>query len=935
MKILKDIFNFIADKVSYSAVVYLSSLLALVISILYGFIFMTYALPLPLDNPDYYFIIKTGVKATAMMLLGVTFILSGWKRLYIPALIPSAKRINRFYDLQRNNGKIENDELISAMHSLILFPQRNMSVSVLSVLFVLVVLGILSGVENISFYGIKTGMAGCGIALYMYALFVYSIGDLATNSLRKKGFEMILKRGMSLPDVYGFSFRKKIILVLGFLLSAVLTMLYLISNTQISINYFLVYFLITALVIILLVLVYVFPLVNVFYHVLSTTGRLSRGEDGFLIVGNNEKEIINFSSLFNRSMNEFSYLRKNLEIKVKERTELLEKRNRELLENEEKFRILSDSAQDAIIMMDNDGNISYWNKASELIFGYRGEEIIGKPLHEILAPRRYEEMFQKKYTDFKRFGKGLALGKRIEFSAVRKSGEEFPVEISLSAFKLDYKWNAVAILRDVTERKDYELEIFKAKQAAESANRAKSEFLANMSHEIRTPMNGILGFSEIIKQDCSDPEIQKKADIIYRSGTGLLELINDILDLSKIEAGRMAVNNKNFDLYELIRQTYLLHSIVAENKGLSFNLRIDESLPRYIISDAKKLQQVITNLLSNAIKFTESGFVNINAETISRYGDEIILKISVEDSGIGIPKKSAETIFESFEQSDASTTRNYEGTGLGLAIARSFVEMLEGHIWVEPEVDRGAHFAFIIKAREGSEEGILPAVYDQGREPNLARFTFLIVDPDENNRILLKYMLEGIAASVSTAETAEGLYDELKKNHVHCLFLDSKIKDEEGRFPSKIIRESDDFMDLRLVGLQSGIPDGRDETQNLQKFDAIIEKPLSRKNLFSVMSEIYPCSDDKSSPCSDREKGMGKEVEAKTADLEKIAEEIQQLSLDRSSERKKALEIIVQVQQAHVYEENRLDRIKDAINNFEYDLAEKLIEELKEGTPGN
>ncbi len=931
MKILNDIFIFFGDRISYSAAVYLSSILALFVSVFYGFIFLVYAFPLTLGSISASLVIQKSIIAACLMQLAVVFILSGWKRFRISPLLSCAAQINRFYDSVRKREEISNDELINSMKALIYLPQRNMYLSLLSVFFVLLYIILISGIENFTPVTLKISLAGCGSALYMYALFVYSTGDMVTNFLRKKGFKKIFERGMILPNVYGFSFRKKVILLLGFLMFAVLSMLYLITYTHITFNHFLIYFVITALVIILLVLVYVFPLVNVFYHVLNTTGRLSMGDDTSLVVGNNEKEILTFAGMFNRSLAEFVYLRKNLEIKVKERTELLEKRNRELFENEEKFRVLTDSVQDAIIMMDNDGKVSYWNRAAELIFGYSSLEIIGRPLHEILAPKRHEEIFQKKFPDFKRFGKGLALGKRVELSAVRKNGQEFPVELSLSAFLLDYKWHAVGIVRDITERKDYEHEIYKAKKAAESANRAKSEFLANMSHEIRTPMSGILGFSEIIKQECPDPAVQEKADIIYRSGTGLLELINDILDLSKIEAGRMEVKTESFDLYELIRQTHMLHSIVAEKKGLASKLSIDDSLPRYIVTDAKKLQQVIANLLSNAIKFTERGSVALRAETISWQQEDVVVKVSVEDTGIGIPADSMEKIFKTFEQSDNSTTRHYEGTGLGLAIARSFVEMLGGHIWVESEKGRGARFEFIFKARQGTEEGVLPSLYDTGNEPCLDGTRFLVLDPDANSRILLYYMLKGASADVEIVDDPAALYNRINEIDITGLFIDHSLMNDGEGCLGEVLKNHPESQNLIIVAMQPGLTAGPGDGAEKPESDAFLEKPFTRKSLYLLLHKLFPAGEAKvknekneasaeNSPEESAVPGVGRE----------IIVELKGLSLDRSSDRKKALEIIDRVQQAGMNGSEELGPVRDAIDSFEYDLARKLITKIDE-----
>ncbi len=476
-------------------------------------------------------------------------------------------------------------------------------------------------------------------------------------------------------------------------------------------------------------------------------------------------------------------------------------------------------------------------------------------------------------------------------------------------------------LEEIVKERTEELII--AKEKAEESDILKSAFLANMSHEIRTPMNGILGFSEIIKHDCREPEIREKAEIIYRSGMGLLELINDILDLSKIEAGRMEVAQENFDLYELIKQTHLLHSIVAEKKGLDFNLNIDESLPRFIVSDAKKLQQIITNLLSNAVKFTEKGYVNFSAETVSWYGNEVIVKMTVEDSGIGIPVEELELIFKSFEQSDTSTTRNYEGTGLGLAITKSFVEMLKGHIWAESEPDRGARFCFIVKAEEGTEEGILPSLFDNSLEPDFGELKFMIITDDENSQMLLEYMLSKGARSVESSKNNLLSLDELLEKEIDCLFLDPLVADKEGNRLVSLVKETNGDS-LKLVAFGPLLPSQGGEEVDSRLFDGVIEKPLSRKALFKILFELFPGAGNspksvKPAASSETESFSGLFV------LDDAVQQLMQLSLDRSGDRKKALELSGRMSRETAGDIPVIGKIRDAVDNFEYDLAEALI----------
>jgi len=597
-----------------------------------------------------------------------------------------------------------------------------------------------------------------------------------------------------------------------------------------------------------------------------------------------------------------------------------QKANEALAGSEEKHRTIIENIEDGYFEMDRHGQFAIFNDSFRKITGYAADQLQQLDYRRLLTPAETEKVLGA----FDKVNRTHQAIKDLGFVIVRKDGARRWVETSLSPIAgangetSGYR----GILRDVTRRRQADA-LNQEKMAAEAASRSKSEFLANMSHEIRTPMNGILGFSEIIKHDCREPEIREKAEIIYRSGMGLLELINDILDLSKIEAGRMEVVRENFDLYELIKQTHLLHSIVAEKKGLEFNLIIDESLPRFIVSDAKKLQQIITNLLSNAVKFTEKGYVKFSAETVSWYENEVIVKISVEDSGIGIPTGELELIFQSFEQSDASTTRNYEGTGLGLAITKSFVGMLKGHIWAESEPDQGARFCFIIKAEEGTEEGILPSLYDHSLEPDFAALKFMIITDDENSRMLLEYMLSKGALSVETAENNTLSLDDLVEKEIDCLFLEPSAADNEGNRLAPLVKEKTGGA-IKVVAFGPLLPFQGGEEVKAHLFDGVIEKPLSRKALFRILFKLFP-------EAGNGQNGAkppalpGKGGAAVPFVLDDAIKQLMQLSLDRSGDRKKALELTGQMMRETGADIPVIGEIRDAVNNFEYDLAETLI----------
>lgn len=373
-----------------------------------------------------------------------------------------------------------------------------------------------------------------------------------------------------------------------------------------------------------------------------------------------------------------------------------------LRESEEKFKKISDSAQDAIIMIDNKGAINFWNSAAEKMFDHTKEEVIGKDVHDLIAPPKYKDSYKKGIAEFANEGKGPAIGKILSLDAMKKNGTEFPVEISLSAFELrDGTWNAAGIIRDISDRKKAEEALLAAKISAEVANRAKSEFLANMSHELRTPLNSIIGFSDLmLGGSIADPEMQKKfMGNISTSGKHLLSLINNILDLSKIEAGKMELHYELFGPNATIDEVKQLVSPLADKKGIKLEFTKDEILGK-IYADRLRFKQILFNLTSNAIKFTQPG----GKITISAIRIEDKAQFSVEDTGIGISEDNKRKLFQPFTQLDSSTTRKYEGTGLGLSLVKRFVEMQNGKIWIESELGKGTKFTFELPSEPVSNE---------------------------------------------------------------------------------------------------------------------------------------------------------------------------------------------------------------------------------------
>jgi PAS domain S-box-containing protein len=496
----------------------------------------------------------------------------------------------------------------------------------------------------------------------------------------------------------------------------------------------------------------------------------------------------------------------------------------------ERKRIM-ETVSDGIYMLDMSGNLVSWNRAMEVIAGLSEEELKGKPAVELFAE---EDRAAVAETIRKGLEKGFG---EITSRFLRKDRPPAIYQWSVIPLK-DALGNVIGLTgvgRDITERKKAEEELEKAKKAAEEATHAKSQFLASMSHEIRTPMNAIVGMSELLSGTSLYDEQKEYVEMIKISADNLLGIINDVLDLSKIESGRLEIEETEFDLRDVIEVTTIGLATQASKKGLELLCHINPEAPAHIISDPTRLRQILVNLIGNAIKFTEKGQIVVDVETEKRKNNKAILRFCVSDTGIGIPKEKQVKVFESFTQVDSSTTRQYGGTGLGLTISKQLVEKMGGKIWVESETGKGSNFYFTISC----------SVVEKAKEkedvatPEIRNLRVLIVDDNATNRLILREIASGWDFLSTGVEDGFSALEQLKNNSYQLILLDKSMPGMDGFEVAKKIKQMPKYADVPIILLSSAEEKGdRKRAKELGISDVLI-KPVRRSKLYdSIVSAL-------------------------------------------------------------------------------------------------
>jgi len=468
----------------------------------------------------------------------------------------------------------------------------------------------------------------------------------------------------------------------------------------------------------------------------------------------------------------------------------------------------------------------------------------------------------------------------VEFAIEDRLGEQV-YEMRLLPLNWD-EW--IAVVRNITARKAGEQilkdnaqeleqkneELEKALTAAREAARMKSRFLANMSHELRTPMNGVLGMTDFLLGTGLNPEQQEYAESIKRSADSLLVLIDEILDLSRIEAGKLRLDRVDFSLESAIAEITSMFALQARAKGLEFISTIGPGLPELAVGDPARLRQILTNLLGNAIKFTERGQVGLKAEIVSRSGDAIQLKFTVHDSGIGIPPGEQARLFDSFTQGDESSTRQYGGTGLGLAISKQLVELLGGEIGLDSEPGKGSRFWFtatfgkstaaerskvegrirptpaahlsVAKSQTGTaQRAEAPALTPRQGSPLIRSMRILLAEDNEINQRITLRLLQKLGLAADAVVNGRQAVEALEKRQYDLVLMDCQMPDMDGYEATAVIRSREgQSRHQTICALTANAMDGDRERCLAAGMDDYISKPVGLEKLRDALDRWIP-----------------------------------------------------------------------------------------------
>lgn len=509
-------------------------------------------------------------------------------------------------------------------------------------------------------------------------------------------------------------------------------------------------------------------------------------------------------------------------------------------ESEAKYQAIFDAANDAIVVYDAEsGAVLDFNDKFPTIYGCSREELIvenAKVIENGEPP--YSEKEAREWLRLALTGEPQL----FEWVVKKRDGTYRWVEVNLKIAMVGMDKCALAVLRDISERKSHEMELITAKEEAERASISKSQFLANMSHEIRTPMNGIIGMTDLTLMTDLDDEQKMYLETVKISTKSLLRVVNDILDYSKIEAGKLSLEKVPFRLSEVIDDVVALFLITARQSGVNIRTSVSSDIPTILIGDSFRLRQVLSNLLGNAVKFTVAGEINVDITSVTFSKEEIKLKFIVSDTGIGIAEDKLHVLFQSFSQVNGSNTRQFGGTGLGLAICKKLTELMGGEIWVESKERLGSKFCFT-GLFEVTDELLLKK-YESTMNVSLGivqKKKVLIVEDDQISREIVEIALGKKGVESYIAKNGTEAVAMFKEQRFDLILMDINMPSMNGYEATRFIREQEKMMNHHtpIIAMTAYALLGDKEKCLASGMDDYVSKPIDLNQLSLLIDKWF------------------------------------------------------------------------------------------------
>jgi len=543
--------------------------------------------------------------------------------------------------------------------------------------------------------------------------------------------------------------------------------------------------------------------------------------------------------------------RKQIELALRDANATAESSLLQLSESTQSLRVFSRAIEQspvANIITDARGAIQYVNPKFQELTGYTADEVTGQStsiLHAELMPEGFYAELWQTITSGKEW-RGEIRNKKKNGQIYWESTNTSPVRNEIGEIT-----HFITTKEDITEKKTATELLQQAKQAAEEANRAKSDFLANMSHEIRTPLNAIIGMSYLARRVATDDKILGYLGKVHFAGNHLLGVVNNILDLSKIEAGKLELETAVFKTARLLENITVLIGSYAASKNLELVLDMDTAVPEQLRGDFQRIGQVLVNYANNAIKFTKQGKISIRMKRLDETDSDILLRLEVEDTGIGLTLEQQSKLFQSFQQADSSTSRKYGGTGLGLAISKQFAHMMGGEVGVESELGKGSTFWFtarLEKLKEGEEVQVYAPAHLAGLQSTdievIRGVSILLAEDIPYNQEVACEILEQAGARVTIANNGIEALECLRKAHFDCVLMDMQMPEMDGLEATRLIRADPLLTNTRVIALTANIMQAERDLCFAAGMNDFITKPFLPSQFYMTLAQCLTLRTD-------------------------------------------------------------------------------------------